>query len=65
MQATLDGHQVAASDDIVEAGGYQYFPASAVRMEWLQKTAKTAQRDIKLARARYKSLFPPHQGLQA
>jgi phage-related protein len=30
-----------------------------------KKTAKTAQKDIKLARARYKSLFPPHQGLQA
>jgi uncharacterized protein (DUF427 family) len=41
MRATLDGHQIAASDDIVEAGGYQYFPASAVRMEWLEKTAKT------------------------
>ena len=25
-----------------------------------RKTAKTDQRDIKLARARYKSLFPPH-----
>src|SRR5215472_12254409 len=41
MKAILDGHQIAASDDIVEAGGYHYFPASAVRMEWLEKTAKT------------------------
>ena len=41
MKATLDGHQIAASDDIVEVGGYQYFPPSAVRMEWLEKAAKT------------------------
>ena len=41
MQATLNGHQIAASDDIVEAGGYHYFPASAVRLEWLEKVAKT------------------------
>ena len=27
MQAVLNGHQIAASDDIVEAGGYHYFPA--------------------------------------
>ena len=41
MKAILDGHQIAASDDIVEAGGYHYFPPSAVRMEWLVKTEKT------------------------
>jgi uncharacterized protein (DUF427 family) len=41
MKAILNGHQIAASDDIVEAGGYHYFPASAVRTEWLEKTAKT------------------------
>ena len=41
MKAMLDGHQIAASDDIVEAGGYHYFPASAVRMELLEKTART------------------------
>jgi len=41
MKALIDGHVIAASDDIVEAGGYQYFPPSAVRMEWLQKAAKT------------------------
>jgi uncharacterized protein (DUF427 family) len=41
MKATVKGNVVAQSDDIVEAGGYQYFPASAVRMEWLQKTEKT------------------------
>jgi len=33
---------VAESDDIVEAAGYQYFPSSAVRMEWLEKTERTA-----------------------
>lgn len=41
MKAVVDGHEVASSDDIVEAGGYQYFPRAAVRMDWLQKTAKT------------------------
>jgi uncharacterized protein (DUF427 family) len=41
MQATLKSHVVAESDDIVESGGYHYFPSSAVRMEWLRKTEKT------------------------
>ena len=41
MKATLDGHQIATSDDIVEVGGYQYFPTSTVRMEWLEKAPKT------------------------
>jgi len=41
MKATVKGNVVAQSDDMVEAGGYQYFPASAVRMEWLEKTEKT------------------------
>lgn len=41
MKATLGNHVIANSDDIVESGGYQYFPATSVRMEWLQKTAKT------------------------
>ena len=41
MKAVLQGHEIARSDDIVESGGYQYFPASAVRMEWLQKASKT------------------------
>jgi uncharacterized protein (DUF427 family) len=41
MKATLQGHVIAESDDIVEAGGYQYFPRSAVRLEWLEKTGKT------------------------
>ena len=36
MQAILNGHKVAASDDIVETGGYAYFPRETVRMEWLE-----------------------------
>jgi len=42
MKAVVDGHVVAESDDIIERGGYQYFPPAAVRMEWLEKTDKTA-----------------------
>ena len=41
MKAIVDGHVVAESDDIVETGGYQYFPASAVRMDLLTKAPKT------------------------
>jgi len=41
MKAVVEGHVVAESDDIVEAAGYQYFPKSAVRMEWLEKAKKT------------------------
>ena len=42
MKAVVDGHVVAESDDIIERGGYQYFPPAAVRVEWLEKTDKTA-----------------------
>jgi uncharacterized protein (DUF427 family) len=41
MQATLNGRIIAESDDIVETGGYQYFPTATVRMEWLEKAPKT------------------------
>lgn len=41
MKAILEGHVVAESDDIVECGGYQYFPSAAVRAEWLEKARKT------------------------
>lgn len=41
MKAVLNGHVIAESDDIVESGGYQYFPSSAVRAEWLEKAPKT------------------------
>jgi uncharacterized protein (DUF427 family) len=41
MKALLDGKVIAESDDTVECDGYQYFPSSAVRMEWLEKAQKT------------------------
>jgi uncharacterized protein (DUF427 family) len=41
MKATLNGRVIAESDDVVACGGYDYFPRSAVRMEWLQKAPKT------------------------
>jgi uncharacterized protein (DUF427 family) len=41
MKAILDGHVIAESSDIVENGGYAYFPASATRLEWLEKAPKT------------------------
>jgi uncharacterized protein (DUF427 family) len=41
MKATLNGHVIAQSDDIVEAAGYQYFPRESVRLEWLEKAVKT------------------------
>ena len=42
MKAILNGQQIAASDDIVETGGYHYFPPGSVRTEWMEKSAKTA-----------------------
>ena len=42
MKALLDKHIVAQSNDIVEAHGYSYFPASSVRLDWLEKGPKTA-----------------------
>lgn len=42
MKAKLGEHIVADSKDVVECHGYQYFPQSSVRMEWLQKTERTA-----------------------
>ena len=42
MKATVGGHVLAESDDIVEVGGYAYFPRSAVRMDWLEQVARTA-----------------------
>jgi uncharacterized protein (DUF427 family) len=41
MKATLQDHVVAESDDLVESGGYQYFPPTSVRMAWLEKVPKT------------------------
>jgi uncharacterized protein (DUF427 family) len=42
MKATLYGHVIADSSDIVETGGYAYFPAAATRLDWLEKAPKTA-----------------------
>lgn len=42
MKATVDGRTVADSKDIVEVGGYAYFPRAVVKMEWLKKTPRTA-----------------------
>jgi uncharacterized protein (DUF427 family) len=46
MQAVVDGEVVAKSNDVIDCKGYRYFPRSAVRMDWLQKTEKTAD-DLK------------------
>lgn len=41
MKATLNGHVIAESDEIVESGGYAYFPPTATRLEWLEKAPQT------------------------
>ncbi len=41
MQATLNDRVLAQSDDIVENGGYAYFPHTATKLEWLEKAPKT------------------------
>jgi uncharacterized protein (DUF427 family) len=43
MKASVDGHIVAQSDDIIETQGYHYFPRNAVRMDWLVKVEKTVK----------------------
>ena len=42
MKAVLKGRVIAESDDIVEHGGYLYFPSTHVRLELLEKAEKTA-----------------------
>ena len=42
VKATLKGKVIAASDDIVDEGGYAYFPNEHVRLELLEKAPKTA-----------------------
>ena len=42
MKAVLKGCVIAESDDIVEQGGYLYFPSADVRLELLEKAEKTA-----------------------
>ena len=41
MKATVNEFVIATSDDIVNCDGYAYFPIASVRMDTLQKTAKT------------------------
>jgi uncharacterized protein (DUF427 family) len=50
MKATVDDRVVAESDDIVESHGYHYFPLAAARMDWLEKTPRTAD-DLKCPHA--------------
>lgn len=42
MKAVLKGRVIAESHDIVEQGGYRYFPNEHVRLELLEKAEKTA-----------------------
>ena len=42
MKATLKYRVIAESDDIVEEGGYHYFPNAHVRVDLLEKSEKTA-----------------------
>ena len=41
MKATVDGHVVADSNDLIEFDGYAYFPPGAVQRQWLEKAEKT------------------------
>jgi uncharacterized protein (DUF427 family) len=41
MKATIDGQVIAESDNTVAVKGYDYFPISAARMEWLEKSPRT------------------------
>jgi uncharacterized protein (DUF427 family) len=41
MKAVLEDWVIADSDDVVEHGGYRYFPAAHVRVDWLEKADKT------------------------
>jgi len=42
MKAVLKDQVIADSDDIVEQGGYHYFPSADVRTAWLENAEKTA-----------------------
>jgi len=43
MKATLDGTVLAESGDIISAAGYDYFPATTVHTELLEKSPRTAK----------------------
>lgn len=36
MKATVKGHVVAESTEVLERDGYHYFPRESVRMDWLE-----------------------------
>ncbi len=42
MKAIVDGEVIANSDNVIECKGYQYFPSESVRLDRLEKAAKTA-----------------------
>jgi uncharacterized protein (DUF427 family) len=42
MRAVIEDLVIAESDDIVEQGGYAYFPVTGVKLDWLEEAAKTA-----------------------
>ena len=46
MKATLNGNVIAESHDTVSVRGYDYFPISSARMDWMEKTPRTAD-DLK------------------
>jgi len=50
MKAVVDDQVVAQSNDVIESHGYQYFPRATVRMDWLEKAAKTTD-DLKCPHA--------------
>jgi len=41
MKASLNGCTLADSEDVVERGGYHYFPRAAVRMDLLEAAERT------------------------
>ena len=41
MKATLNDHVIAESGDIVNHGGYAYFPPASVRLDWLEQSPRT------------------------
>ena len=43
MKAILQGCVLADSEDVVERGGYAYFPRTAVRMELLEASERSAE----------------------
>jgi uncharacterized protein (DUF427 family) len=43
MRARLGKSVIAQSEEVVEHDGYVYFPRAAVRMEWLERSPKTAE----------------------